>query len=130
VNEDQSLWKTTDVKDEEFCFPKVEEGKSLGGKDWGEWGTRASGRPQMWRMRSSGSSRLKNVRAEGGRTEMNEDQSLWKTTYVKDEEFWFLKVEEGKSWGGGRNWGEWRSEPLEDHICEGWGVLVPQGGRR
>ncbi len=40
---------------------------------------------------------MKNVRAEGGRTEMNEDQSLWKTTYVKDEEFWFLKVEEGKS---------------------------------
>ena len=48
-------------------------------------------------MRSSGSSRWKKVRAEGGRTEMNEDQSFWKTTDVKDEEFWFLKVEEGKS---------------------------------
>ncbi len=49
-------------------------------------------------MRSSGSSRWKKVRAEEGEgTEVNEDQSLWKTTNVKDEEFWFLKVEEGKS---------------------------------
>ncbi len=49
-------------------------------------------------MRSSGSSRWKKVRAgEGVRTEVNEDQSLWKTTDVKDEEFWFFKVEEGKS---------------------------------
>ncbi len=49
-------------------------------------------------MRSSGSSRWKKVRAEQGKgTEVNEDQSLWKTTDVKDEEFWFLKVEEGKS---------------------------------
>ncbi len=54
-------------------------------------------------MRSFGSSRWKKVRVcEGGRTEVNEDQSLWKTTDVKDEEFWFLRVEEGKSWGGGR----------------------------
>ena len=36
---------------------------------------------------------------EGGeKPEVNEDKSLWKTTDVKDEEFWFLKVEEGKSW--------------------------------
>jgi hypothetical protein len=81
-------------------------------------------------MRSSGSSRWKKVRAEQGKgTEVNEDQSLWKTTDVKDEEFWFLKVEEGKSWGG-KDWDEWRSELLEDHWCEGWGVLVPQGWRR
>jgi hypothetical protein len=43
-------------------------------------------------MRSSGSSRWKKVRAEGGRTEVNEGQSRWKTTDVKDEEFWFLKM--------------------------------------
>ncbi len=30
-------------------------------------------------------------------TEVNEDQSFWKTNDVKDEEFWFLKVVEGKS---------------------------------
>ncbi len=49
-------------------------------------------------MRNSGSSRWKKVRVRVGvRTEVNEDQSLWKTTDVKDEEFWFLKVEEGKS---------------------------------
>ena len=35
--------------------------------------------------------------ARADKAEVNEDQSLWKTTDVKDEEFWFLKVEEGKS---------------------------------
>ncbi len=46
-------------------------------------------------MKSSGSSRWKKVRAEEGEgTKVNEDQNFWKTTDVKDEDFWFLEVEE------------------------------------
>ncbi len=53
-------------------------------------------------MRSSGSSRWKKVRAEEGEgTEVNEDQSFWKTTDIKDEEFGFLKVKEPG--GGGKD---------------------------
>ena len=33
--------------------------------------------------------------AEKKRLEVNADDSLWKTTDVRDEEFWFLKVDEG-----------------------------------
>jgi hypothetical protein len=63
---------------------------------------RASRRPQMWKMKSSGSSRWKKVRAEEGEgTKVNEDQNFWKTTDVKDEDFWFLEVE------------EWGSEPVK-----------------
>jgi hypothetical protein len=40
--------------------------------------------------------------AEKRRLEVNADDSLWKTTDVKDEEFWFLKVDEGNTVPGSK----------------------------